>query len=299
MDSQEFVGWFDAAENGTQYTISDITEDITLYAHWGAIIGPIVLPVNDQEKDGATYTVTFKPGNGGNDITRQVQVSYTPNGWLVDGVHYNDGATANLTEDSTVERDYIKNITPAEFPDNPEYGGYTFQGWFDIAATGGNKYTSYNKEKDITLYAHWLNNNATGVINLGTNDQVKDDEILATITFLPHNGEAATVSNVVKSYRANGWLVDGAYYPDGSTVTVSLDATIEPYFTETISNASFPENPTKEGYEFTGWYTGEIGGTKVNILRGVLMENFKLVIHSFAMLMAMENMINMKKDSTT
>ena len=276
MNGAEFVGWFDAAENGTQYTISDITEDITLYAHWGAIIGPIVLPINDQEKDGATYTVTFKPENGGNDITRQVQVSYTPNGWLVDGVHYDDGATANLTEDSTVERDYIKNITPAEFPDNPEYGGYTFQGWFDIAATGGNKYTSYNKEKDITLYAHWLDNNTNGVITLGTNDQVKDPEILATITFLPHNGEAATVSNVVKSYRANGWLVDGAYYPDGSTVTVSLDATIEPYFTETISNASFPENPTKDGYEFTGWYTGEIGGTKVTILRG----NESLTLHA-------------------
>ncbi|MBO4601419.1 MAG: InlB B-repeat-containing protein [Bacilli bacterium] len=149
-----FVGWFDAAEGGNQYSISDIDSDITLYAHWDAPVGPTVLPTNDTPKEGGTYTVTFDPQNEGPQTTSTVTISYTPNGWLVDGEHYDDGAEVTLTENSVVIEDYIVTSTPAVFPDNPTKENAIFSGWYD-APVGGNKYTSYEEPADITLYANY------------------------------------------------------------------------------------------------------------------------------------------------
>ena len=46
------------------------------------------LPTNDIEKAADTATVTFVYGNGVENRTSTVTGTYTPNGWLVNGTHY-------------------------------------------------------------------------------------------------------------------------------------------------------------------------------------------------------------------
>ena len=101
-----FDGWYTDSENGEVVTSYDGDEDVTFYAHWTVIPGPIVLPVNDDAREDSSYTVTFKYNNGSDDTTSNVLASYTPNGWLLDGVHYEDGTEVTLTNNSELIRDY-------------------------------------------------------------------------------------------------------------------------------------------------------------------------------------------------
>ena len=156
-----FDGWFDS--NGVQYTEYYGTTNLYLYAQYTLIPptpGLYTLPTNTKTKANDTYTVTFVYNNGSSNATRTVTVSYTPNGWLVDGVHHDNGETINYEEGMVITEDYTKTVTAATFPSNPSKTGYTFKGWFDVnTQAGGNKYTSYDKEADFTLYARFTIDN--------------------------------------------------------------------------------------------------------------------------------------------
>ena len=264
-----FKGWYDA--NGAKYQSYNGSSDITLYAKWELENlqdgEEYTLPVNNTSKDSDTYTVTFKYNNGHSDTTSNVVVSYEPNGWLVDGEHHDDGDTIIYTNGMSIVEDYTPSTTGATFPSNPSKNHYEFIGWFN-ANDGGSKYTSYDKAQNITLYAHYqMIDEPTETYTLGVNDGTKADMVLGTITFKYHNGNSDTTSNIVKYYKPNGWLVDGTYYPDNTTIKKYSDSVIVPRFSEFIRNAEFPEIPTKTGYRFVGWFTEENGGEQVTVLR--------------------------------
>ena len=151
-----FDGWYTDSENGTLVTEYNNTSDITLYAHWSKTAeSNYVLPVNNGTKnDSILSTVTFKFNNGSPDVTRNVVVKYTPNGWLVDGVHYNNGEEVATTSETVIFPDYVENNVGVIFPSNPVKVNARFTGWYD-APVGGNKYTSYNGENDLILYAQY------------------------------------------------------------------------------------------------------------------------------------------------
>ena len=99
-------------------------------------------------------TVTFKYFNGSEDTTSTVINTNMPSGWVIDGVHYDDGAQLTVTDDIEATPDFIEVVMGAEFPENPTKTGYRFLGWY-TEKTGGERITSYNDQEDITLYAQW------------------------------------------------------------------------------------------------------------------------------------------------
>ncbi|MBR1610799.1 MAG: BspA family leucine-rich repeat surface protein, partial [Methanobrevibacter sp.] len=209
-------------------------------------------------------TVTFKYNNGEEDTTSDVLREFTPNNWTVNSTNYNPGDTLTVTSNITLQANYVETVVGAIFPSNPTKENNIFQGWYD-SETYGSEVSSYNGNEDITLYAHWINGN-DGEYNLGVNDIPKESEIVSTVTFKYHNGDPDTTSNVQRSYVPNGWLVDGVHYSNNSAVEKTTSTVIEPDYKEIIHDATFPNNPTKDGYEFVGWFTEETGGEQVTFL---------------------------------
>ena len=277
-----FDGWYN---NGTEYTSYEEEEDITLTAEWTG--NPITVCIGDDCQDvpygseidlGGNYKdkdndviaiVTFDPNNGEASTISTVERQYTPNGWLIDGVHYDDYETITVTEEINAVEDYTDEIIGAEFPSDPTKENYVFAGWFDSQA-GGTEYTSYEDEEDITLYAQYSGEAITVCVdevcedvpygtelNLGTNNNSKDNAELSMVEFNYHNGDSTTYSYVQKQFTPNGWLVNGTHYNNGAVITVQEFLSIEPDYIETIVGATFPENPTKENYEFQGWFDDE------------------------------------------
>ena len=118
-----FMGYFDAADGGTQYYTPlgesannwNKTSNATLYARWQA----------------NKYAVSFDANGGSGGQTASVDATY----------------------DATM---------PAISATPPERPGYTFAGWYD-AKTGGSQYytaaggsaANWNKAEATTLYAQW------------------------------------------------------------------------------------------------------------------------------------------------
>lgn len=165
----------------------------------------------------------------------------------------------------------------SELPDPPTKTGYTFTGWYtDPACT--KPYTEDKVIGDITLYAGFRANTYTIVFNANTgsgsmSNQSMTYDIAANLT-----ANAFTKDK----YTFKGWATSagGAVeYTDGQSVknlTAADGATINLYAVwelnsytvtfkvdgETTSTinvnidaaATLPEAPSKEGYNFIGWF---------------------------------------------
>ncbi|MBR1496270.1 MAG: InlB B-repeat-containing protein [Oscillospiraceae bacterium] len=233
-----FAGWYDDDGDGAKVerdTVSALTDDQFLYAHW----------------DANTCTVTLD-ANGGGGIAKSVEVRYeSPYGTLPvptrDGYSFAGWSTdedgGDLIENLTIvwlaENHVLyaqwkgnsytvsfngnggtpgkRNTTVTngeaygELPD-AERPGYVFAGWY-TGASGG-ELVEEDTVADITanqtLYAHWKGNTYT-------------------VTFDPNGGTVGKGSAEVTTGEAYGEL----------------------------------PVPTRSGYRFAGWYTGVEGGTKV------------------------------------
>ena len=98
-----------------------------------------------------------KANNGEDDYISYVTQVYTPNGWLINGVHYDNGATYTVNGNYERIPDYTYEITPATFPEDPEKENYVFEGWY----SGEDKYTSYALMDSLVLTARWKGNTIT------------------------------------------------------------------------------------------------------------------------------------------
>ena len=294
-ENYTFKGWKDI--NGTTYTSYSETDDLTLYAEWeedlvipvpgdDPIIAPkgstIQLPENNVAKASEnTSKVTFKPENGSSDIERYVLRAYTPNGWLINGTHYDVGDEYVANEVPTLVPDYVSYIVPVEFPEDPTLTDKDFNGWYTLA-DGGDKITSYSDdENDLILYAQYIDHvpviitpdgpvhpEDDGTYTFKENTVNKDEELLSTVTFVYHNGDSDSYSYVVKEYIKNGWIAEGTHYDAGDTITVDHDIEIIPDYTESIRPAVFPSDPTVDGDTFTGWFSEKTGGTRYTAYSG-------------------------------
>ena len=285
-----FDGWYTEEVDGDKVENYDREEDITLHAHWEVIMKTITTPdgdvtvpegsnyslgTNDTPKDDITNDVTFKyHDNETDDLVKQVTKTYTPNGWLVNDVHYDDEASFEVTEDVTIEPDYIEVVIPVEFPSEPVREHYTFDGWY-TEETGGEKIESYSLDEDITLHAHWIGETQTITIpdgeevvpygteyDLGTNDISKVDDKY-TVTFKYHDDVTGDLEKeVTVQFTPNGWLVNDVHYDDEASFEVKENTVIKPDYIETVIGAEFPSEPTRDNYEFVGWFDAEEDGTE-------------------------------------
>ena len=234
----------------------------------------VELGSNDGPADVENITLTFKPNNGGSNITETKTKTTTHHGFYVGEVHYDSDATLVVDEDKVIEYDNDVDVTGSfDFPADPEKEHYTFNGWFD---ENDIEYTSYDGEEDLILDARYTGENITihtpsgdevvhygDTYNLGTNDIVKANDNIAEVTFKLHNNESDIIDHVQRVYTPNGWKVGNTTYTDNEDITITEEITIEPDYIDTIEGVSFPSNPTKEGYDFDAWYTAETGGNKV------------------------------------
>ena len=287
-----FSGWFTEETGGTKKTSYSGLTDITLHAQYDNETVVVTTPdgpedypkgkeytlgTNDITKENEEFNVTFKYHDGfTQDLVKPVERQFTPNGWLVNGVHYPDGGKFVADEDTLVWPDYIEIMIPVEFPEEPEREGYNFQGWFD-AVTGGHEVSGYDYPDEITLHAQWelkildvTTPEGTEEVpygtdyTLGTNNIPKDSETY-NVTFKYHDGVTDdVVKQLTKDFTPNGWLVNGVHYANGATFTVIEDVVIEPDYRESTTPVEFPEEPTRDEYIFVGWFTEETGGGNVD-----------------------------------
>ena len=257
-------------ENTTEHSVTYPDGTVEVHGHNEVI----ELGSNDGPADVENITLTFKPNNGGSNITETKTKTTTHHGFYVGEVHYDSDATLVLDEDKVVEYDNDVDITGSfNFPEDPEKEHYTFDGWFD---DNDIEYTSYDGEEDLILNARYTGENITihtpngdevvhygDTYNLGTNDTPKANDNVSEVTFKLHNNEADIIGYVQRVYTPNGWKIGNTTYSDDEDITITEEITIEPDYIGTIEGVTFPSNPTKEGYDFDAWYNAETGGNKV------------------------------------
>ena len=233
-----FNGWYTDSLGGTRvggdgdsYTV---TANITLYAHWSA----------------NKYTLTYD-ANGGTVSPTSKEILY-------------DGAYGTLP--------------------TPTREGYAFDGWY-TASSGGTEVTASTVHKstsNVTIYAHWSIRNfiVTYNGNGGTPSRASDDIVFNQSTALP----TATRTG----YRFLGWYTASSggtrIGGEGDSYTVKADVTLYAQWIKTYvvsfrfnggSTADYSETPdvntkitlpsggTYQYHDFNGWYTQDVGGTRV------------------------------------
>ena len=237
----DFAGWYTAASGGDTVDASYVQStdsNITVYAHWTA----------------HKYTMTFD-ANGGTCDTSSKQGTV-------------DVAIGTLP---TPTRSY-----------------YAFDGWF-TAKSGGTKITStYVQKTDsaITVYAHWIPGTYTITLNVnggscstasltGTVDVAVGTLPTPTRSYYTFNGwytaksggtkitssySQGTTSNITIYAQWSPMSYSMIFDGNGTGATVPSPST-RTYYVDTAVG-SLP-TPTRQYYDFDGWYTAKTGGTKI------------------------------------
>ncbi len=256
-------------------------------------------------------SMTVKDGDAYGSLPTPTRAGYTFNGWYTQttgGIKMQ--ATEAVMGSHTLYAQWTANAytltlnanggvldsTNAEVTVGVAYGtlptptreGYTFDGWYtqEIGGTKVDATTTVSATGDHTLYAHWIANAYTLMLNAnggtvsvstvtvyykGTYDALptptqtgytflgwytqetggtKVDDTTRVTTAADHTLYAqwisGTVTTCVVYYDANG----GTVGTESATVTIGA------------SYGRLP-TPTREGYTFDGWYTQATGGTKI------------------------------------
>lgn len=156
-------------------------------------------------------------------------------------------------------------------PANPTKTGYTFDDWYDSAAKTTKFNFSTQISEDTTIYAKWTINTYTVTFDSNEGSAVASQTV-------DYNAKATEPTDPTKShYTFEGWFTDEELTTEYDfdtpvtaditlyakwaivqlTVTFNVDGGSE-VPAQTVdygSTATEPDDPTKEGKTFGGWYT--------------------------------------------
>lgn len=185
-EGYKFLGWFDAAEGGTQVVSVVLKADTTLYAQWeaisyrlnfssqgGNVMESMTGTVEDTltnfptpEKAGYTFEGWFTKAEGGEQVT-SIQLKEDTTLYA----HWKKSTVVITLDDQNGNKTTIDMEAGTRYSDfpTPNRDGYTFQGWY-TEPDGGNKVIAYSGSTDITFYAHWEKANSGGNNNGNTNN---------------------------------------------------------------------------------------------------------------------------------
>ena len=224
-----------------------------------------------------TYTITFDAGNG---------------------VFSNGYSTMNITADA--------NGALASAVETPSLNGFTFAGWFDAATGGNPVNVSDPFLADTTVYAQWTEssqqptNYYTITFNAYTGQFADQSTTTTLMTDASGVLQSLPTTPTKSGYNFVGWYTDAnagdlvqvghaftsdamlyaRWTPDYST---PVEYTISFYLNDGVNTgvystitttdsygyhvlASLPVQPTRDGYDFAGWFTETSGGTKIELL---------------------------------
>ena len=191
---------------------------------------------NEGEKPSENVSkVTFDYNDGVTpDLEKYVTRVYTPNGYMIDGVHYDDGAPLVVDDDRVITNSFTDAIEGVEFPSNPTRSHYIFAGWYDDP-DNGNLVENYDGVNNITLYAHWN-------MNLPEDATIDDDNLTMVVGDVHQVGITYTPDDSFDNAIYSGYdsnvisVVDGtitALAKGNTTITVSFEHV--PGLTKTIT----------------------------------------------------------------
>ena len=290
-----FEGWYKDSNLTTPWSFDNdsVTEDTTLYAKW---------KVN-------SYNVTFDT-NGGDSIgsksteynttitspTEPTKTGYTFEGWYKDKnltipwSFDNDSVTEDTTlyakwkvsnYDVSFNTDGGSSVlsiktnynTTISTPEEPTKTGYTFVGWYkDSELTEAWNFTTDKVTQNTTLYGKWTIKNFTIMFDTNGGSTVEG-------TNANYNTKITSPNNPTKDgYTFEGWYKDSnlstpwsfendpikedtTLYAKWSkqNYTVQFNtyggSSIQAGHVEYGEKVTKPSDPTKEGYNFLGWYT--------------------------------------------
>ena len=254
VEGYHFTGW--------DKDFSNITGDLTVKAQY-AINTYTVTFVNWDGKELKSETVDWgKSAIAPSDPSRE---GYTFTGWdkKFDNVTSNLTVTAQYTinvytvtfvdkDGKTIKTDKVEYGSAATAPDAPAVEGYHFTGWDKDFS---------NVKSDLTVKAQY----AINVYTVTFLD--KDGKTLKTEKVEWGNAATAPEAPVVAGWTFAGW--DKAFNVVKSDLTVQATYTQNPVYTVTFKDwdgsvitsvkveegksAVKPDDPSREGYTFTGW----------------------------------------------
>jgi len=238
----DLIGWFtkkDGGEQITENTIAPNKKNITYYAHW-------------KKKD--------------------LKVNYLANG----------GVGTTITDNITYEDEYI--IKDNTFTNE----GYTFNYWKDKDNNKNFNIWSqtpitWNYDIDINLSAVWKANDYTVTFDANGGSLTTTSK---TVTYNTEYGSLPTPTK--EGYTFIGWYTkvsEGVKITDATKVLVASNHTLYARWKANTYKVTFDANggnvttttkdvsydstygslptPTRDNYQFDGWYTQTTGGTKI------------------------------------
>ena len=278
----EFIGWAvapDSTDKVTNFGNLTTTETVTYYAIWNATTAEYTINIYYMDATGA-YPATADKTETLSGLVGTTSPEYDPTGNLKTGFTFD---AANSVLSGVIDADnplvltvkyarnqwtYSKNIDGVKTeigkffyeaditaPADPDKAGYNFTGWSDMPADGK------MPNRDLEITATWTAKTYTVTWDV---DGVTQTTI-ATYGLEIH----APVDPSKTGYTFAGWegYTAGMLMPDDENLTFAATWTKNSYTityrtyngvytTQTVlydDAIVLPEEPTREGYTFTGW----------------------------------------------
>ena len=289
-----FKGWYTATSGGTKITGTTIfSGDTNVYSQWTPneytvtfdAKGGTCSPTSKKVTFASTYGTLPTPTRNGytflgwydssnSRITSTSQVNAASNHTLTakwSPKTYTITFNANGGTCTTANKSVVHDDIYGELP-QATWSGYSFKGWF-TQSTGGKQIVSSSIVDGTvtTLYAQWtliptytITFDANGGKN-PPNPQIKTDGVdlrltdavptkQYTITFNANGGNVSSNSKTIAATFGSWIATDGTAYDKGSIYKKNEATTLKAKWSD--PQAGTLPNPTKDGYQFDGWYSG-------------------------------------------
>lgn len=270
----QFDGWYANAQYTLLYDFNlPVTKDIVIFAKWKTIRHTVQF----VDYDGSVIdTFMIETGRNAYEPARPQRVGYSFDRW--------DKDFTNVHEDLVVRATYtinryvvtfetnggteVQSVTTEyntliEAPYDPSKLGYLFDGWYLNGQFTGDEFLF---DKPITantkLYTKWTNNTNTVTF------YSESGEVIKTVLVITGEDAIAPVPPTKAGYNFIGWDTDFTNVHTNLSVTaiyaifkyiVTFESNggsqVEPIYVEYRARVYEPLSPTKEGYDFEGWYT--------------------------------------------
>lgn len=276
-----FAGWYTDTNLTTEVVVGTaLTENITLYAKW---VKQVVLTIN-YGYDIANKTESYDINTVINVILDPARQGYRFDGWYTSNEYTEKfDFTKELSQDTTIYAKWIEqfNVTingttiaydinsKIEEPSHENKEGYRFDGWYNGDAKWNFESDTVTSNieleaKYIQIYTITFKNNdgtelQTGKYDVNSNYPTAPKASKEGYTFKCWTFEDGSEITDIAALKVIKDRVITAKYYDKVTVIFYSNGGSE-VSSSTIdeqTKVTKPENPTRVGYTFAGWYIGE------------------------------------------